>query len=422
MPILACSRTAGHSAYYWRSSSVNTMGEQFKLKSDGTCPSCDAVSQDEHKLQCFACKGHFHCVCTSCSKDDEVGTMSLVTAVNRRSTKKNFKFYCDVCMTNLEISMADSEARRLGVVEKNVTSIKNELSEIKKLLIKQNTSKPVAKPTSDNIWFNKERLATTKVPPAKPMLVVNSTQDSDSESIEKLIVDNGIPVTKSYKNTSGKLVLECDTDDSREKLKTAIASASGTVEMKSLSGKKPSITVVGFSQQYSKEEIINQIVSQNQFVKCFSTVNKINEHIEIHDVKPTRAKPSVFQAFASVSEALRKGFSNYRDKVTIGLTNCKIYDRYHVKRCNNCQGLGHFYKDCPNPEEVCCAKCSLKHPTQSCEATESKCINCVNSGCEDSNHAAFDHKCPSILKLVEKKKKAHESHLNSTKSTMDLDP
>ena len=125
--------------------------------------------------------------------------MSLVTAVNRRSTKKNFKFYCDVCMTNLEISMADSEARRLGVVEKNVTSIKNELSEIKKLLIKQNTSKPVAKPTSDNIWFNKERLATTKVPPAKPMLVVNSTQDSDSESIEKLIVDNGIPVTKSYK-------------------------------------------------------------------------------------------------------------------------------------------------------------------------------------------------------------------------------
>ena len=71
-------------------------------------------------------------------------------------------------------------------------------------------------------------------------------------------------------------------------------------------------------------------------------VNDLKDHIEIHDVKPTRAKPSVYQAFASVSEALRKGFSNYKDKVTIGLQTCKIYDRFHVKRCNNCQGLGHY--------------------------------------------------------------------------------
>ena len=399
------------------------MGEQLKLNSDGSCSLCNTVPQDEENIQCFTCKSHFHCGCLSCSEDDKVGTRSLVTAFNRKSTKLNFKFYCDTCLTNLEISIANSESRRLGVVETNVASIKSELAEIKNLLVKQNIPKQeTAKPHSDNIWFNKERLASTKVPPAKPMLVVNSPESDNSESIEKAIIDNGIPVTKSYKNNLGKLVLVCDSDDSREKLKSAIASTSQTVEMKSMTEKRPSVTIVGFSQKLTKEEIVNQIVSQNHFVKCFSTVNDINEHIEIHDVKPTKAKPSVFQAFASVSEALRKGFSNYKDKVAIGLTNCKVYDRFHVKRCNNCQGLGHFYKECPTPQETHCAKCSLNHPTNSCESTEKRCFNCVNAGLdlENANHPAFDHKCPSILKLVEKKKKAHESHLNSTNPAMVL--
>ena len=126
-------------------------------------------------------------------------------------------------------------------------------------------------------------------------------------------------MTNSYKNNSGALVLECDTPDSREKLKRAIASTEETVQMKSVSDKKPSVTIVGLSRQYTKEEIVNQIVSQNQFVKQFTTVNDIKDHIEILDIKPTRAKPSVFQAFASVSKPLRKGLANYGNKITIGL-------------------------------------------------------------------------------------------------------
>ena len=49
-------------------------------------------------------------------------------------------------------------------------------------------------------------------------------------------------------------------------------------------------------------------------------------------------------------------------------------------------------------------------------------VNCVKAGVENTDHAAYDHKCPSILKLVEKNKKAHESHLNSTNPTMVIYP
>ena len=247
--------------------------------------------------------------------------------------------------------------------------------------------------------------------PAEPMLVLNNSEGV-VETVEKAIVENSIPVTKSSKNNSGNLVVVCDSHDSCEKLQNIISSKDENVEMRSTTKKKPSITIVGFSKQFNKEEIVSQMVSQNQYVKQFSTVNDINEHIEIHDIKPTRSKPSVFQAFASVSEVLRKGFGNYYDKVTIGLTNCRIYDRFHVKRCNNCQVIGHYYKECPTPTEPSCAKCSLKHQTQSCTVTDYKCINCSKAG-RVANHSAFDPKCPAVKSEVDKKKT-----LNSQRMTM----
>ena len=188
--------------------------------------------------------------------------------------------------------------------------------------------------------------------------------------------------------------------------------------MRAVFSKKPSITIVGLSQQYTKEGVITQIVSQNQFVKHFSVANSIEEHLEIHDIKATKAKPNVFQAFASVSEVLRKGLKNYKDKVTIGLVSCKIYDRFNVKRCNNCQELGHFYKECPTPEVAFCAKCSLGHSTNTCESMTRKCKNCVKEGNENHGHAAYDPKCPTVLKIVEKKRKSQEKHLNSETITM----
>ena len=293
------------------------------------------------------------------------------------------------------------------------------MSAIKNLLKK--SAKPVGLQTKfdNNIWFNKDKLVSTKVAPAESILVVNKSQRLNNDSVEKAIVDNAIPVTKSYNNASGDLVIVCDTPDSRDKLKDIISSTTENIQMKSITRKKPSITIVGLSKKYKKEEVVSQIVSQNQFVKHFCTVNNINEHIEIHDIKPTRSKPFVYQVFASVSETLRKGLRNYNDKIVIGLTNCKIYDRFHVKRCNNCQGYGHYYKECPTPNAHCCAKCGLNHPTNSCEGTVKKCINCSKVGIADVNHTAYDPTCPSLLSQVEKKKKWNEKHLNLRRPPMD---
>ena len=396
------------------------MSDQFKCDNSGTCNSCKEVVTAEENLECFFCKGVFHGSCSNMAQEEKPGTKSLVTHFNRASTLKNFKFFCNTCLTKFEIDLASNDSRRLNKVEDNISDIKSELEEIKKLLKEKAKPPQPAKRDNDdaasridNIWFDKARLESTKIAPAQPMLLLNN-EEGINNTVEKAIVENGIPVTNSYTNNSGKLVVVCENLESRNELQRIIASSNENVEMKPVTKKKPSITIVGLSRDYSKEEIINQLVSQNQHIRQFTTVNDINEHIEIHDVKPTRARPTIFQAFASVSETLRKGFNNYKDKVTVGLTSCKIYDRHHVKRCNNCQGIGHYYKECPTPEEPRCAKCSLEHPTNSCTAIESKCINCSKEG-KESNHKAYDPKCPALLCEIEKKK-----NLNSQRKTVAL--
>ena len=219
------------------------MGEQYKLDTNGTCELCKEISLTVENLQCFMCKDIFHGACSKMSEVDKVGTKSLITAFNRPSTQKNFKFFCDCCLTKFENDAVKTETNRLNTVEVNISTIKSELEEIKNML--KDKSKPTRleknKHTDisnvDNIWFNPARLKTTKVPPAEPMLVLKNIEDV-SESVEKAIVENSISATKSFKNNSGNLVVICDNDDSRDKLRDIIASTNENVEMKSVTKKK----------------------------------------------------------------------------------------------------------------------------------------------------------------------------------------
>ena len=100
--------------------------------------------------------------------------------------------------------------------------------------------------------------------------------------------------------------------------------------------KQMPITIVGLSKIYNNEEVSKMVPLQNKFIKKFSNANKIDDHIKIHVIKPLRNKLTMYQVFASVSPVLRDGIRKFKNKVVIGLTSCKVYDRQQTKRCNNC--------------------------------------------------------------------------------------
>ena len=128
--------------------------------------------------------------------------------------------------------------------------------------------------------------------------------------------------------------------------------------------KIPFITIVGLPKRYEKEEVINMLIMQNGFIKKFAVSNRIEDHITFYAIRSLKNNPECFQAFANISTTLREGFRQFKDKVTLGLTMCKIYERYHIKRCYNCQKFGHYIKDCSTPEVHICALCSENHSTK----------------------------------------------------------
>ena len=64
-------------------------------------------------------------------------------------------------------------------------------------------------------------------------------------------MNNNIPVSKSYENKIGDLVLVCETTDSREELENFVASTNEQIIMNTPSMKRPCVTIVGLPKEYT---------------------------------------------------------------------------------------------------------------------------------------------------------------------------
>ena len=117
--------------------------QNVELNDDGTCSSCDELAIEAEYLQCAMCKKKFHGVCKAAGGDDKWATKSMLLTYKSQSTKKNFMFLCNCCLTTMETNMADIDGQRIRRMERNMEAITKELMEIKGLLKKPSTSTAV---------------------------------------------------------------------------------------------------------------------------------------------------------------------------------------------------------------------------------------------------------------------------------------
>ena len=396
-----------------------------ELKEDGTCISCEEKALEMEFVMCRICKKKFHAVCSATTGGEKWATKSMILSFKAASTKRNFLFLCDECNIALDSNLGDCDGQRMRMMEKNMETITKELSAIKKLVsdtisptsVDSNKIAPTAVSSSrmekpGNIWNDTEKLSAVVAKPAESTLVITKGADatvdkSNTDLIENMVIENKIPVKRSFKDKTGNLHVVCTSVDSRDTLKNQVSAQNGNIEMKTPSENRPVVSIVGLTKNYEKDEVVDLLVKQNYFLTQFAQKNDVKDHIHVFLVKPLREKHDVFQAFARVSKVVREGFKTYKDKVLIGITTCKVYDQYHVKRCNNCQSFGHFYKDCPNPDVQVCAVCSGNHSTRDCTSHISKCVNCVKAEVPiaQCDHRADDAGCPTLRKQQEKMKK-----------------
>ena len=86
------------------------------------------------------------------------------------------------------------------------------------------------------------------------------------------------------------------------------------------------------SDELTKESVLDEIKSQNPEVS--SLINSGNDFNIMFVKKDFHEKYTVV---ARVSCAIRNVIKANRNRLFIGLTSCKVYDRFYIKRCNNCQ-------------------------------------------------------------------------------------
>ena len=161
--------------------------------------------------------------------------------------------------------MVATKDEKISKLEKIVEKMVTKMDKISNLLEKKeadtSSHKVENKNVVPNIWFDKNKVESIKAPLEKSVLNIKKADDQETclenqNIIESTIVSNNIPVIESFKNKSGDLMVICESEDSRKTLKDLVSSTNEEIIMNTPSELRPSITIVGLSKDYTKEEII----------------------------------------------------------------------------------------------------------------------------------------------------------------------
>ena len=146
---------------------------------------------------------------------------------------------------------------------------------------------------------------------------------------------------------------------------------------------------------------------------------KIGEKIDsgslfniIYTKEPPESAPDrYYQVVARASEDIRELIKAIDDRLYTDLESHRVTDRFYVRRCNKCQGFGHYHADCQR--NSCCAFCkSPTHKSSDCPLKGSvdksvfQCVNCEKAGKTFVGHSSHWGKCPCFLEAQEKIKQS----------------
>ena len=371
------------------------------LKQNGLCELCNKDAQSDFMI-CFTCDKKYHVIdCTvdaSCSRSFLKNTWP--------SLQKNYtsiKFICWMCQENKKLNTENIMMERMLLMETNVTTIKSEITEIKKLLLKRSAASDVNNQpaVTDDVLNMQDFPVMTYAQKAEKSIIVikKGEHEIDNTSIIKVAVNSKAAVTSMYKNKSGDTVLICDNNKSKEKLLPNLKEKMKGHTLITPPARQPTITITAIDSDYTKENLFEMIRDQN----VDRNINIDENNFRLLFTRPHAKNPNLFLAVARVSDHIRTAIKDAGDKLCISVSSCAVYDRLFIKRCNRCQGFHHFKNDCSAPNPTC-AKCTGSHETHTCTSNVVKCANCALNGYAELNHLASDNRCQTYIAAQEKLK------------------
>ena len=178
--------------------------------------------------------------------------------------------------------------------------------------------------------------------------VDKTSQQAQLAKLKTLAVSNEIPVSRVGFDSSGNTYIDCPSPEDIKKLQPLLSEDFKDQQVSVVKDKLPCISIVGIEDEVNNPNLLNKICKQNPAVSIL-----VKYWIGVHFVIRKTQQNGTYTAVAKVGAKIRNAIRSGRNRIFLGVTSCKVYDRFHVKRCNMCQEYGHYKADCHN--SACCA-------------------------------------------------------------------
>ena len=182
----------------------------------------------------------------------------------------------------------------------------------------------------------------------------------------------------------------------------------------------PKIKICGISKEFinkeNMESIKQEILLKNQKIR--DIVKYDEESLKLLFTVDEKDE-GYFSVVLKVDPKIKEAIECSNNRVFIGFSACKVYERFHILQCYKCQGFGHkhgsdkcFLKD---SDKCICLYCGENHPSKECLTKKSenenykkfKCFNC--SVCHDEDirknctgHTSNSYQCPMLQKELKR--------------------
>ena len=249
---------------------------------------------------------------------------------------------------------------------------------------------------------------TEKVKEVRTSLLARRNAESgrsvDIEKLEQAAIKYGIPVNSVHVSASGDTFVNLPNKVSSDKLQPLLQEMNHDVI--TLKSKLPTITLLGVTQKYSKTDIINAILKQNEVIRVL--VEENGSHLSVVYTKEPSEDGTYHQIVLRVSPDIRRAIENHNNKLHMGKVLHKVVNRFYVRRCNNCQCYGHYQDKCPTPDSPVCGYCSQDGhcskdcPIKSGQTNDFCCHNCKSKDMEFKGHSTFWYNCPAYKEQQKK--------------------
>ena len=174
----------------------------------------------------------------------------------------------------------------------------------------------------------------------------------------------------------------------------------------------PKMTLLDVPPSLHDSEIISGILDKNPQIKELLNAGHTLTLVF------SRVRDGKKMAVLKMSPDIHNAIPCSGNRVFLGPTSCRTFDRFWTTHCRHCQKFGHTKNRCPAKNtSPTCSFCAGPHASLDCpDKSVLKCVNCppLGSPAERCHHSASSLDCPVMIS--ERNKVMENTDIGSSKN------